>query len=249
MSRVPPFPAARRPQTPSANEYDYGPPSPKTTRPLQINRPPTRPTTPSNKTTGISSSPSGSGPSRPQRSGLRSRHVSEYSTSDRLSIDSGSGDYRERRDSAATTRSDISQPPPRPARSNVPASAGGSNGRLKPPPARSPTSPDEVPSPLAANAIAAFQALMSKKTRGKTDDDYIDEEYERAKRKELAIQKDYQRRLQERVPGRKATKPRAGDIDGKQYLCINHQETQSLSVKLSSMRLRMSGRLRPTLMM
>ena len=62
--------------------------------------------------------------------------------------------------------------------------------------------------------MAMFQSVMAKKKRGMTDDDYLEQEYEKEKEREMLIQQDRQRRLQERVPGRKATKPRAGDIDG-----------------------------------
>ncbi|KAJ3554644.1 hypothetical protein NM688_g3000 [Phlebia brevispora] len=210
MSRVPPFPSARRAQTPSTSEYDYGPPSPNTTRPLQINRPP-RPTTPS-RSAAMSSSPSGPGPARPPRSGLRSRKVSEYTGSDRLSIDSNGGDYRDQRDSIDTSRSDSSQPPPRPPRSNISGTPAATNGHLKPPPSRSPTSPEEL-SPSSMAVLAMFQSVMQKKRRGMTDDDYLEAEYEKEKEKELAIQQVRQRRLRERMPGRKATETKAGDID------------------------------------
>lgn len=42
-----------------------------------------------------------------------------------------------------------------------------------------------------------------------------DEEYEREKEREIAIQKDRQKRIRDKVPGRKMTgKHRPGDIDG-----------------------------------
>lgn len=47
-----------------------------------------------------------------------------------------------------------------------------------------------------------------------TEEDLLDAEYEREKERELAIQRDRQRRIKEKVPGMRAHKPRAGDIDG-----------------------------------
>lgn len=210
MSRVPPFPSTRA-QPASGSDFEYGSASSQSTRPLQINR--TRPTTPS-RNAPLSSSPTTISPARPQRSDLRGRNVQDYGAPDRLSIDSSVGDYRDRRDSGATTRSDRSQPPPRPPRGNVQASSSTTNGTLRPPPVRSPTSPGDELSPSEQAALAMFQSVMAKKKRGMTDDDYLEQEYEKEKERELAIQQDRQRRLRERVPGRKATKPRAGDIDG-----------------------------------
>ena len=88
------------------------------------------------------------------------------------------------------------------------------NGTLRPPPVRSPTSPGDDLSPSQEAALAMFRSVMSKKKRELTDDDYLEQEYEKEKERELAIQQDRQRRLRERVPGRQVTKPRAGDIDG-----------------------------------
>ncbi len=209
MSRVPPFPAARRPQTPSSSEYDYLPQSPNTTRPLQINRPPTRPTTPSSRSAnaGPSTSPPVV-PMRPQRSGLRGRQVSEYSNSDRASIDSRYGEYRDSRDSSGYT-------PARPTRNDFAARSRPTNGSIDANGLLSPLSPSseaEV-SPQGVAAIAAFQHAIARR-RGKAGDEYADAEYEREKQREMAIQMDRQKRIREKVPGRKATKPRAGDIDG-----------------------------------
>lgn len=47
-----------------------------------------------------------------------------------------------------------------------------------------------------------------------------DEEYEKEKEREIAIQKDRQKRIRDKVPGRKATgKHRPGDIDGAPFSC------------------------------
>lgn len=213
MSRVPQFPTARRPQTPNASEYDnHDAPPTNTTRPLQINRPPTRPTTPSTRApNGGPSTPYSNGPIRPQRSGLRNRQASEYSNSDRLSMDSN----RDSRDSTSLPRLEL-PPPQRPPRSDLSSQSRGTNGRLEPVTTTlSPISAgsEQEVSPAAA-AIAAFQNAIARR-RGMTQDDYVDEEYERQREREMAIQMDRQKRIKEKVPGRKATKPRAGDIDGK----------------------------------
>ena len=135
-------------------------------------------------------------------------------------MDSTGDGYRDRRDSASTARSDASLPPPRLPRSNLPAMSVPlpyNNGNLRAPSSagRSPTSPGEEVSPLSANAIAAFQHLMAKKKRNMTEDDYLEQEYEKEKQREAQIQMARQQRLRDRVPGRQVTKPRAGDIDGK----------------------------------
>lgn len=212
MSRAPPFPTPRRSQTPNGNHYDDQPSSPSTTRPLNINRPPTRPTTPTSRNAPLPgpSSPTPGMPTRPARSGLRTRQVSEHSASERLSVDSSR--YGDHRDSVGTTRSDTSQPPPRPPRTNL--STSPPNGHLQTN-LLSPISPSSEPelSPGGAAALAMFQNAIARR-RGMTEDDMYDAEYEREKAREAAIQRDRQRRIKEKVPGMKATKPRAGDIDG-----------------------------------
>ena len=46
-------------------------------------------------------------------------------------------------------------------------------------------------------------------------DDMMDAEYEEQKRREIELQKARQRRIREKVPGRRTTgKAKAGDIDG-----------------------------------
>ncbi|KAI0785469.1 Sec8 exocyst complex component-specific domain-containing protein [Irpex lacteus] len=144
---------------------------------------------------------------RPQRSGLRGRQVSEYSNSDRASIDSRYGEYRDSRDSSGYT-------PARPTRNDFAARSRPTNGSIDANGLLSPLSPSseaEV-SPQGVAAIAAFQHAIARR-RGKAGDEYADAEYEREKQREMAIQMDRQKRIREKVPGRKATKPRAGDID------------------------------------
>ena len=209
MSRAPPFPPARRSQTPTSSQYDDAPSSPNTTRPLQISR--SRPTTPSSRNIplpGPSSPPPGV-PIRPARSGLRNRPVHEASGLERQSMDSLDGDYR---DSVGTTHSDVSQPPPRHPRHNLSTSPPNGSIQTDLLTPISPSSEQEL-SPGGAAVLAAFQQAFARR-RGMTEQDMADAEYEREKEKEMAIQRDRQRRLKEKVPGMRAHKPRAGDIDG-----------------------------------
>ncbi|TFK86165.1 hypothetical protein K466DRAFT_493353 [Polyporus arcularius HHB13444] len=67
-------------------------------------------------------------------------------------------------------------------------------------------------SPTSLAVVAAFQSFGRK--RGMSIDDMMDAEYEEQKRREIEIQKARQRRIKEKVPGRRATgKAKAGDID------------------------------------
>ncbi|KAL0951436.1 hypothetical protein HGRIS_008128 [Hohenbuehelia grisea] len=203
MSRAPPFPT-RRARSPSQTN---GSTTQAATRPLQISRPPSRSTTPSNNTASSSYTrgppmpmPNGPGPSRPQRSELRGRG-SEAS-------ESGAGGSRDLyRDSVSTTRSDgsVYRPPrqPPPMLSNIPS---GSKQ-----PTKSPVSEDDLTSPSLNSAIAAFQSAGARKramTNGSEDMDY-----QREKQQEYEAEMQRQRRIREKTPGRQPTKPRAGDID------------------------------------
>lgn len=143
---------------------------------------------------------------------MRSRQLSE------VSIDSVVYDGFSSRDSGAErdgigTRSNLSLP--QGGRNNVASSSksSASNGRTRP--SRPPTSPstpgsEGEMSPTHMAAIQAFQ--RAGRRRNLTLDD---EEYEKQKEREIAIQKDRQRRIQEKVPGRKVGRHRPGDIDGK----------------------------------
>ncbi|GJE87574.1 Sec8 exocyst complex component-specific domain-containing protein [Phanerochaete sordida] len=149
-------------------------------------------------------------PVRPARSGLRGRNTSELSGSERLSLDTLNGDYR---DSTGTTRSDASQPPPRPPRAGV--STSPPNAQIQTSNLLSPLTPSSAGtelSPSEAAALAMFQHAMAKR-RGMTEEDVADVEYRREKEREAAIQMDRQRRIRAKVPGMRAHKPRAGDID------------------------------------
>ncbi|KAJ7596856.1 exocyst complex component sec8 [Mycena floridula] len=203
MSRTP-FPDRRRPSistTTNGNSSILSPPGSAATRPLQINRPPSRPTTPSN-----SSSPR---PSRPERSELRSR-TSEYS-------DRTSG-YN--RDSISTTFSDASTTNSRPARNGIPTNPGSpANVRPRPHRLRSVppdneqgqgSTPNSTATPTSlSSALSAFQSAGSRRYADSDDYEYQQERAQAAETERLR-----QQRIQNRVPGRQVNgKARAGDID------------------------------------
>ncbi|KAJ7706369.1 Sec8 exocyst complex component-specific domain-containing protein [Mycena rosella] len=195
----PPFP--RRVRSPELSNGN-GPAAPGSNgiRPLQIARPPSRPTTPSNSGL-ISSSPRGtppntapSGPSRPQRSELRSRG-SEYSTSTS-------------RDSTAT---DFSSYRSRPGPSSNPGTPA--NSRSKPARLRSAPTDDEQTTPTALTSVmTAFQSAGTRR-RGMTNgSDEMD--YQRERREEIEVENQRQQRIRDKAPGRRVNgKARAGDID------------------------------------
>lgn len=207
------LPTTRRPRTPNGNNYDPESGSlPTSTRPLQINRPPTQPTTPTSSNTVLPASPRAqeftisNGPFRPQRSGLRSRQVSEYSE-EGVSIDS-----RSTRDSRIRESMDVSTS----RLNNISTTSKVVNGR--PRPSRDPSLPlspasETDMSPTSAAAIAAFQSVISRR-RANTRDGIMDEEYERAKVKEMEVQKVRQKRIRDKMPSRKTGRHKPGDIDG-----------------------------------
>lgn len=214
MSRLPPNYSNSSGRSRSGSTRQDGIPSiSPPIRPLQINRTPTstRPTSPSSN---FSSSPSGKGPARPMRSGLRDRQLSDISTSDRASLDSrtapeprGSGDRFDygRGESSITRNGSVS----------TSSRSYGSSQTVTSP--TSPLSPDSGITPSSMAAIVAFQALGKK--RGMTNDSIADAEYEREKAQEREAERARQQRLRDRAPGRKPTgKTKAGDIDGELLL-------------------------------
>ncbi|KAJ7071200.1 exocyst complex component sec8 [Mycena amicta] len=181
MSRQSPFPNRR------VLTNGDGPAS-SSTRPLQISRPPSRPTTPSNngaeprvRQQRVEESP----PSRPQRSGLRSQRESEYSsTRDSVSTDVSTS-YRSR--------------PSNP------------NGPVKPQRLRSTPYEEEQTTPTSLTSVmSAFQSAGSR--RRDTGDE--ETEYRRERREEMEAEKLRQQRIRDKAPGRRPNgKARAGDID------------------------------------
>ncbi|KAK0465001.1 exocyst complex component sec8 [Desarmillaria tabescens] len=212
MSRPPPF-SSRRGRSPSFSNGipTISPPlsapgMTMATRPLQISRSSSRPTTPSNSSI-ISTSPRATppntapvGPSRPQRSELRAR-ASDFTGNDR-----GSTSYR---DSISTTRSDASSSlhsrtitstpvktrPPKPQRLNS-----------------SPTDDEQTPTPTSLSSVmSAFQSAGRRRAMTNGSDDL---EYQKEKRVEMEAEKARQQRIRDKVPGWKVNgKARAGDID------------------------------------
>jgi exocyst complex component 4 len=120
----------------------------------------------------------------------------------------------------------------RPPRSDINGKSRAANGRIDTTVMSplSPSSETDVVSPRGVEAVLAFQSIIARR-RGKAGDDYADVEYEREKQREMAIQMDRQKRIKEKVPGRKATKPRAGDIDGESHtLHIQHHLNLRIAV-------------------
>lgn len=233
MSRVPfeSQPTSRRTRTPSIssplpNPLNY-PATLAATRPLQIARPPSRSSTPSNAAFS-SSSPAFSSPNRPhrpQRSDLRPRQPSDYSASERTSTSSrivNDLNARERRDSSSTTLSDasiqhrpigsISLPTkprldhPHPTTSELPGSPFSST----------------TPSPALSVAMAAFRDAGEASFRRRELPNGNDEgNYELDRRLEVERERARQDRIKERMPYRKPTaKTQTGGIDGQSKTLI-----------------------------
>lgn len=216
MSRAPPFPTRRR--SPSlTNGISISVPSPfsapgtSATRPLQISRQ-ERPTTPTSDVYGSNSpraappNTAPSGPSRPQRSELRSR-MSDYAVSEQMS----------HRDSISTTRSDASYRP-RPGASSNP----GTPLKSRPKPQRLQSGPSDdgeqaTPTSLTS-AMSAFKSAGSRRRAMTNGSD--DMEYQIERQNEIEAEKARQQRIREKVPGRRINgKARAGDIDGEPAAC------------------------------
>ena len=198
MSRQPPsFPSKR----PPLRGIDTSSNSPATTKPLQINRPP-RPTTPSNGSVISSGSPTG--PSRPQRSELRANKAPDYAISD--AVYQARAPPRDRKDSASTTRSELS------VSNNTYRTANGnaSSSRVRRA-TRSGTEDSDVTSPASLTTVlSAFQSGLRKKTIRSYDEDQRAER-QQAMEAEVATQE----RIKRRIPGRRQNgSARTGDIDG-----------------------------------
>ncbi len=194
MSRVPPFPTRRR--SPSTSNQPTSAPGPSSTRPLQISRPIQRPETP-NSHAPPNTAPTG--PSRPQRSDMRSR-TNENATE-------RSSQYR---NSVSTTHSDMSgqlrnqqQAASQHPRSTPTRSMSGNTD----------DSTESTPTTLGT-VMSAFQSAGSRRramTNGSEDF-----EYQRQRQEEIEAEKARQQRIQEKVLKRKGT-ARTGDIDGARH--------------------------------
>jgi exocyst complex component 4 len=215
MSRTPLFSPRRR--SPSRTNgisisvpSPFSPPGTSTTRPLQILRQPDRPVTPTSDTFNTSRTappnPTSTGPSRPQRSELRSR-TSDYSGSEHLSAS-----YR---DSISTMHSDISSTQKsRPGSSTNPSTPSKSRPKLQRLQSVSSDDSEQTTPASLISAMSAFQSAGSRR-RAMTNESE-DREYEIERQNQLQAEKDRQQRIRDKVPGRRTNgKARAGDIDGK----------------------------------
>ncbi|KAK2461622.1 hypothetical protein APHAL10511_006085 [Amanita phalloides] len=200
MSRAP---YLARQRSTSAAHNDPSGPTPlsaqtQSTRPLQI----TRPSTPGASPRHIPTT-SQLGPSRPQRSELRNRHL-EHGP-ERVSSPS----RRPTRDNSSVTLFEAST-----VQSNgtPPTSIAHSMAQ------RSPSismKTDDRTSPAALSAISAFQSAGSRRRAMTNDDNDNDVEYDKSRKQEIVEEeRRRQQRIRERAPGRKATgRTGAGDID------------------------------------
>lgn len=212
MSRQSPFPSnnpRRRPNSPSqTNGYESSPtPFPNTVRPLKISRP-TRPETPSNNSLSsprVPSFASANGPSRPQRSDLRSRQISQYSNDDRASSSSRPTYDRE---SVHTMASDTSQ-----VGNNYRARNGSSSTVSTRATQKSRGDAPAHKSPISPSSMAAVMAFQNAgRRRAQTIED---SEHERERKTQREKEQLMQQRIKEKAPGRRTNgKARAGDIDG-----------------------------------
>ncbi|KAJ3882708.1 exocyst complex component sec8 [Lentinula edodes] len=180
MSRAPPFPTRQNRSASVSRTNITSPTGSVSTRPLQISRP----TTPNNNLYASESALPTNGPSRPQRSELRSRN----SETDRNSISSNSTASRTVRTSPTGPR--------QPQRQRT----GDSDIN------------DDATSPTLNSVLSAFQTAGTRR-RAMTNgsDDY---EYQRMRDEERAAEMVRQQQYQKRMAGKKGpVRPRPGDID------------------------------------
>lgn len=186
MSRISPFPSTpARTRSPAPMEAGD-------TRPLQIGR---RPTTPSNS--------AHTGPSRPQRSELRARQISEHSVS--------SADTRDSRDRYDSIETESSIPRRTPTRNQKAGSSSRSALKTSMP---SEAKEEESPkTPQLSSVLFAFKKAGERK-RAMTNGS-VDTEWEQEREREMLAEQNRQKRIKDRVPGRRMNgKAKAGDIDG-----------------------------------
>lgn len=198
MSKTPPFPvlpvssslSGSNPSIMAAASSSGG------TRPLQINR--AAPASGNNMTASPRHIPTTSqfGPSRPQRSELRTRQV-EHDGYERTST------------SSREHIPDVSQPG---VHAHVQTSTilNGSPSKPRSKPSRLASQDDDATSPASlASVVSAFQSAGIR--RRATAEDM---EYERAREQEIENERRRQQRIRERAPGRMATgRANIGDID------------------------------------
>lgn len=205
MSRASPFPT-RRTRSPSQSSTNGSLQTsfPSSSRFQQPNRPPSPQSAYGTVTAFPLSQPPLGGPSRPQRSELRSRLASEHSISERSS----------NRDSMSTTYSDMTQTfLPRNGASGIPASSSDARSRSQRTKNDQGESDISPITPTLSAVVSAFQNAGARKRSMTNGSD--DMEQERKRERELQAERLRQQRIQDRIPGRRANrKAKAGDIDG-----------------------------------
>lgn len=234
MSRNAPFPTRRRaPSNAASNDpYNSQPTSApgSNTRPLQVPRSPSRPTTP-NSSSYVSGSPQYSaplsapiGPLRPQRSELRAR-VSEYSNSERGSV--ASNDQYPRgslEGSRADARGYSGSQPNTPQSARTTRTPRATNGAYPPESA-------DINTPTSLGTVlSAFKSAGSRKNTAEGED----AEYWRDREKEIEAEKARQQRIRERAPGLRARQgsTRGGEIDGRYPTHLDYASTNRLCSRL-----------------
>ena len=195
MSRAPPFPSRRPSVTNGVSYMPSSAPGTSTTRPLQISRSGSRPTSPIYTSYPPNTAPLG--PSRPRRSELRARV--EYSEPERASI--SSDPYR---DSTSTSRSDYPStsyrvPPKSANTSTTMASRSKQQG----------FDGDQTVSPSLSSSISAFRSAGS--SRGQLPDE-VEDNYQRDRKLEIEAEKARQQRIRDK--GLAKGNARRGEIDG-----------------------------------
>lgn len=209
MSRAPPFPT-RRTRSPSLSNSSSTNPGASGTRPLQIVRPPSRPTTPSNSSyisgTSPRGLPSAPTPSRPQRSELRSR-AAEQQGSDRGST--SSRDYQ--RESAVGLVTSLVCGLLLTLFQYQKSNTATPSNRSQPNEERYIDNGEATPTSLST-VMSAFKTAGRRRAMTNDDDDL---DYQRERQSEINAEKSRQQRIRDKVPGRRTNgKPYTGDIDG-----------------------------------
>jgi exocyst complex component 4 len=197
MSRTPPFPSRRPSVTNGVSYMPSSAPGTSTTRPLQISRTGSRPTSPVN-TSYPPPNTAPLGPSRPRRSELRARV--EYSESERASI--SSDPYRDR-DSTSTSRSDYPSTSYR-----VPPKSANTSTTMG---SRSKQQGIDVDQTISSS-LSSFSAFRSAGSSKGQNLDEVEDSYQRDRELEIEAEKARQQRIRDK--GLAKGNARRGEIDG-----------------------------------
>ena len=205
MSRTPPFPSRRPSVTNGVSYMPSSAPGTSMTRPLQISRTGSRPTSPVNTSPSYplpNTAPLG--PSRPRRSELRARV--EYSEPERASI--SSDPYR---DSTSTSRSDHPSTsyrvPPKSANTSTTMGSRSKQQGLD---------GDQTISPSISSSFSAFRSAGSSKGQ---NSDSVKDNYQRDRELEIEAEKARQQRIRDK--GLAKGNARRGEIDG-MFIVLEH---------------------------